>query len=110
VVGEAIKKIKDAERGAEETERSARAKSKALIAEAQDSAERLLDETRKAAWDEEKALKAEAIKSAEAEAAKLVEENRSSVESVRSAAERRVESGITKVLELITAGSGATWE
>ena len=108
VVAEAIERIRSAERDAEELERSARAQGKALIAEAHAAAERSLDETRKAGWEEEGVLKAAAAKEAEGEAEKLIAESRSSVESVRTSAERRVEDGIKKVLELITATADAT--
>ncbi len=72
------------------------------------AAERLLDEARKAGWAEEKKLRAAAAKEAEVEAEKLVAESRSSVESVRAGATRRVEAGIKKVLEVITAEAAAT--
>ena len=108
VVSEAIDRIRSAEQEAGELERAARAQGKALIADAHDAAECLLDEARKAGWAEEKTLRAAAAKEAEVEAEKLVAESRSSVESVRAGATRRVEAGIKKVLEVITAGAAAT--
>jgi vacuolar-type H+-ATPase subunit H len=108
VISEAIDWIKSAERAAGELERAARSQGKELVADAHDAGERLLDETRKAGWAEEKALRAAAAKEAEVEAEKLVAESRSSVESVRAGATQRVEAGITKVLEVITAGAAAT--
>ena len=108
VVSEAIDRIRSAEQEAGELERAARAQGKALIADAHDAADRLLDEARKAGWAEEKTLRAAAAKEAEVEAEKLVAESRSSVESVRARATRRVEAGIKKVLEVITAGAAAT--
>ena len=103
MVAETIRRIKDAESGAEDIERAARAEGKKLVAEAHEATERLLDEMRSAAWGEEKALKARAVKEAEAEAARHLEESRAGVESVRSGAEARVEAGVKKVLEVITA-------
>ena len=79
-----------------------------MIAEAHVAAERSLDETRKAGWEEEKVLRSAAAKEAEGEAEKLVAESRSSVESVRASAARRVEDGINRVLEFITAAADAT--
>lgn len=108
VVAEAIERIRNAEREAEELERAARAQGKALIADAHDAAESSLEQARKAAWEEEKVLRAAAAKEAEGEARKLIEESKSSVESVRASAEQRVEDGIKKVLELIMAGADAT--
>ena len=108
VVSEAIDRIRSAEEKAGELERAARAQGKVLIADAHDAAERLLDEGRKAGWAEEKTLRATAVKEAEVEAQKLVAESRSSVESVRAGATQRVETGIKKVLEAITAGAAAT--
>ena len=108
VVAEAIERIRSAEQDAEELERAARAQGKALIAEAHAAAERSLDETRKAAWEEEGVLRAAAAKEAEGEAEKFIAESKSSVESVRASAARRVEDGIKKVLELITATADAT--
>ncbi len=108
VVAEAIERIRSAERDAEELERAARAQGKALIAEAHAAAERSLDETRRLGWEEEKVLRSAAAKEAEREAEKLIAENRSSVESVRASAERRVEDGINRVIELITATADAT--
>jgi vacuolar-type H+-ATPase subunit H len=108
VVSEAIDRIRSAEQEAGELERAARAEGKALIAEAHDAGERLLDEVRKAGWTEEKALRAAAGKEAEVEAERLIAESRSSVESVRTGATQRVEAGIKKVLEVITAGAAAT--
>ena len=108
VVSEAIERIRNAEREAEEAELSARAKGKSLIADAHDAAERALDQMRKAAREEEKVLRATAVKQAEGEAESLVAESLSSVESVRSGAEQRVEAGIKKVMELVTAGAVAT--
>ena len=108
VVSEAIDRIRSAEQDAEERERAARVRGKALIAGAHDAAERLLDETRKTAWEEEKTLRAVAAKEAEVEAEKLIAESRSGVESVRAGAEQRVEAGIKKVLEFITGGAAAS--
>jgi vacuolar-type H+-ATPase subunit H len=108
VVSEAIDQIRSAEQEAGELERAARAQGKVLIADAHDAAERLFDETRKAGWVEEKTLRAAAAKEAEVEAEKLVAESGSSVESVRAGATQRVEAGIRKVLEVITAGAAAT--
>jgi vacuolar-type H+-ATPase subunit H len=108
VVSEAIERIRNGEREAEEIERAARAQSKALIAEAHDAAERALDETRRSAWEEEKTLRARAVEEAEAEAQALVAESKSSVEGVRASAEGRVEEGIKRVLELVTAGAVGT--
>ena len=108
VVSEAIERIRNAEEEAEKLERAARAQSKTLIAGAHDAAERLVDETRKAGWAEEKTLRAAAASEAEIEAEKLVAESRSSVESVRADATQRVEAGIKKVLEVITAGAATT--
>lgn len=108
VVAEAIERIRNAEREAEELERAARAQGKALIADAHDAAESSLEQARKAAWEEEKVLLAAAAKEAEGEARKLIEESKSSVESVRASAEQRVEDGIKRVLELIMAGADAT--
>ena len=90
---------------ATETERAARAESKALIAAAHDEAERLLEETRKAARDDEKSLRAAAAAEAEAEAAALVADSKAGVADVKASAERRVEDGIKKVLEHVTAGA-----
>jgi vacuolar-type H+-ATPase subunit H len=103
VVAEAIQRVKDAEREAEDVERAARAEGKKLVAEAHESTERLLDEMRSAAWEEEKTLKASAAKEAEAEAARLLKKSKAGVESVRSGAEARVAAGVKKVLEVITA-------
>lgn len=108
MVAEAIERIRSAERDAEQLERAARAQGKALIAEAHAAAERSLDETRKAGWEEERVLRAAAAKEAEGEAEALITESRSSVENVRASAERRVENGIKRVLELITAAADAT--
>ena len=108
VVSEAIERIRNGEREAEEIERSARADAKALIADAHDAAERALDGTRKAAREEETALKTRAVEEAEAEAQALVAESRSSVEGVKASAEQRVEEGIKKVMELVTAGTVGT--
>ncbi len=108
VVSEAIERIRSAEQEAEELERAARAQGKALIADAQDAAERLLDEARKAGWAEEKTLRAAAAKEAEVEAERLIAESRVSVEGVRTSATQRVEAGIKKVLEVVTAGAAAT--
>ena len=108
LVSEAIERIRNAEREAEETARAAHAKGKSLIADAHDAAERALDEMRKAAREEEKQLRATAVKEAEAQAADLVSESRSSVEGVRTGAEQRVEAGIKIVLELVTAGAVTT--
>jgi len=108
VVSEAIERIRNAEREAEETEVSARAQGKSLMADAHEAAERALDQMRKAAREEEKALRATSVRQAEGEAEKLVAESLSSVESVRSGAEQRVEAGIKKVMELVTAGAVAT--
>ena len=108
VVSEAIDRIRSAEQEAGELERAAHAQGKALIAEAHDAGERLFDEVRKAGWTEEKALRATAAKEAEVEAERLIAESRSSVESVRTGATQRVEAGIKKVLEVITAGAAAT--
>ncbi len=108
VVSEAIERIRSAEQKAGELERAARAQGKALIADAHDAAERLLDEGRKAGWAEEKTLRAAAAKEAEVEAEKLVAESKLSVEGVRAGATQRVEAGIKKVLEVITAGAAAT--
>ena len=108
VVTEAIERIRNAEREAEELERAARAQGKALIADAHDDAESSLEHARKAGWEEERVLRAAAAKEAEDEARKLIAESKSSVESVRASAEQRVEDGIKKVLEFITAGADAT--
>jgi len=108
VVSESLDRIRSAEQEAGKLEQAARAQSKALIAEAQDAGERLLDEARKVGWAEEKTLRAAAATEAEVEAEKLVAESRSSVESVRTGAAQRVEVGIKKVLEVITAGAAAT--
>jgi vacuolar-type H+-ATPase subunit H len=108
VVSESIDRIRSAEQEAGKLEQAARAQSKALIAEAHDAGERLLDEGRKVGWAEEKTLRAAAAKEAEVEAEKLVVESRSSVESVRTGAVQRVEAGIKKVLEVITAGAAET--
>ncbi len=108
MVSEAIDRIRIAEQEAEELERAARAQVKALSAEAHDAGERLLDEARKAGWAEEKTLRAAAVKEAEVEAERLGAESRSSVESVRTGATQRVETGIKKVLEIITAGAATT--
>ncbi|MCK4409237.1 MAG: hypothetical protein KAW67_04085 [Candidatus Eisenbacteria sp.] len=108
MVAEAIERIRNAEREAEELERAARTQGKALIADAHDAAERSLDQARKTGWEEEKELRAAAASEAEGEAKKLIAESRSSVESVRASAEQRVEDGIKRVLELITAAADAT--
>ena len=108
VVAEAIERIRSAEQEAEELGRAARAQGKALGANAHGAAERSLDDARKAGWEEEKTLRAAAAREAEGEAEKLIAESRSSVQSVRASAEQRVEDGIKKVLELITATADAT--
>ena len=108
VVSEAIDRIRNAEQEAEELERAARAQGKALIAAAHEAAERSLDEARKAGWEEETVLRAAAAQEAEVEAEALITDSRSSVESVRTGAEQRVEAGIKRVLELITVGAAAT--
>ena len=66
VVSEAIDRIRSAEQDAEEHEKAARVRGKALIAGAHYAAERLIDETRKAAREEDKKLRAAAAKDAEA--------------------------------------------
>ena len=108
MVSEAIGRIKEAEKAAEDAGRAARAEGKRLVATAHDAAERLLDETRRAAWEREKELIAQAASQAEADARALVQESKASVKSVREAAEGRLETGIKKVLELITAGAATT--
>jgi vacuolar-type H+-ATPase subunit H len=105
LVAEAIQRIREAEKAAEESGRQARAQGKRLIAEAHEASERMLDEMRADAWEEEKTLTTKAREEAEAEAERMVAESRTSVERVRSSAEKRIEAGVKKVLHSITAAA-----
>jgi vacuolar-type H+-ATPase subunit H len=105
VVGDAIERIKEAEKRAEETRRQGRSDRKRVVAEAHEAAERLLDETRKGARETERERIEAARRDAEREAERMASEGQQGVEGLRGVAESKVESAVTKVLSKITAAA-----
>jgi len=102
VVSEAIQQIKDAERGAEELVRQARAEGKKAIADAHDEAARLLEAMRASARDEEKSLVETARTTAETEASRILAESKSGVEEIRTRAGSKVKDAVAKVLDSVS--------
>lgn len=102
MVGEAIRRIEEAEQRADESLRQARAKGKKVIADAHEEVERLLDEMRKEAREQERQLVEQAKAEAEREAAGIVESSRSAVLEARSAGEAKISIGVDTVLKSIT--------
>lgn len=102
LVGEAIRRIEEAERHADDSLRQARAKGKKTIADAHEDVERLLDEMRTEARAEETRLVEQAKTEAEREAVDIVEDSKAAVLEARSAGEAKIAIGVDKVLEFIT--------
>lgn len=100
-----MERIKEAENTSAETLRSARADGKKLVAEAFEASERMLEEMRKEVRDEENSLRETARSEAEAEALTIERESESAVGEIRTRAESKLEAGVTKVLEAITAAA-----
>jgi vacuolar-type H+-ATPase subunit H len=105
VVSEALERIKEAENASTETLRRARADGKRLVAEAFEASERILEEMKKEVRGEENSLRETARSEAEAEALKIERESESAVGEIRTRAEGKLEAGVTKVLEAITAAA-----
>lgn len=101
LVSDAIERIKEAEKSAEETVRRSRAEAKRLIAEAHDSGERLLDEGRRELRAEEERLIESARADAQGTAKQLSDESGASIDALRRAGQLRVGTGVKKVLERI---------
>ena len=102
MIGDAIRRIEEAEQRADESLRRARADGKKIIAEAHEAVERQLDEMRKEAREEETRLVEHAKAEAEREAAGIVEDSKAAVLEARSAGEAKIGVGVDKVLESIT--------
>ena len=103
MVGEAIRRIEEAEASADETLREARAQGKKVVSDAHEEVERLLEETRRNAREEERRLIEESRTAAEREAKRIAEESGRAVALAREAGEKRMASGVARVLEFITA-------
>ena len=102
MVGDAIHRIEEAERRADESLRRARADGKKVIANAHEAIERQLDEMRKQAREEETRLVEHAKAEAEREAVGIAENSKAAVLEARSAGEAKIRAGVDKVLESIT--------
>jgi vacuolar-type H+-ATPase subunit H len=105
LVSEAIERIREAEKQAEDIAGTARAAGKKALADAHEAAEKMLEEMRRSARTEERGLIDAAAEEAESFAASLTEEGRAEVVAVRTEAEKRVSEGIKKVLDAITAAT-----
>ena len=103
MVADAIGRIREAEQKADERERRARAERKKIIADAHEQSELLIEETRRAARDAEREAVETARAEAEREAERLAAEGKGQVEEVRAAAEKKIGSGVERVLTAITA-------
>ncbi len=103
MVSEAIRRVKEAEGGAEESERDARGAAKRLIGEAHEACQRMRDEMRREMRAEERALIESAQAEAETEAARIIDESKSGVEDVGRGAGARIRAGVSRVLDAITA-------
>lgn len=102
MVSDAIRRIKAAEKEAEEAVRRARAEAKRLVADAQEAAERMLEQAQREAREEERKLVDAARVEAEGQASELAAESRQAIEETRRSAGERVRAGVKKALDAVT--------
>jgi vacuolar-type H+-ATPase subunit H len=102
VVSDAIRRIRDAERDAEEAVRRARAEATRLLADAHEAAERLLEQAQREGREEERRLVEAARAEADGQAVKLAAESKRAVESTRQSAGEKVKAGVKRALDAVT--------
>ena len=102
MVSDAIRRIRDAEKDAEEGVRHARAEAKRLLADAHEAAERLLEQAQREGREEERRLVEAARAEADGQAVKLAAESKLAVESARRSAGEKVKAGVKKALDAVT--------
>ena len=102
VVSDAIRRIRDAEKDAEETVRRASAEAKRLLADAHGAAERLLEQAQREGREEERRLVEAARADADGQAVKLAAESKRAVESTRQSAGEKIKVGVKKALDAVT--------